>query len=120
MTVMSVDDSATMRKIISTSLKGAGHEVLEAENGKDALTKLSGNAIELFLVDVNMPVMNGIDFVAELRKIPGHAQTPVIILTTETEQEMVTKGKAVGANAWIIKPFESDELLNLIRQLTGK
>lgn len=119
MIIMSVDDSATMRKIVGVTLTTAGHTVIEAENGQDALDKVPGKKIDLFIVDINMPVMNGIDFVSNLRRLPGFDKTPVIILTTESEQNMIDKGKQAGANAWIIKPFESEELLNLISHFGG-
>ena len=115
MQLMIIDDSPTMRKIIGVTLTNNGYSFIEAENGQDALDKLAVNKIDLFIVDINMPVMNGIDFVKNVRKLPAYAKTPIIILTTETEKNMMDKGKEAGADAWIIKPFESDELAKLIK-----
>ena len=117
MTLMLVDDSATMRKITALALKTESYDCVEAENGQDALSKLSAQKIDFFIVDVNMPVMNGFEFVKELRNIMNYKDTPVVFLTTETEQDMVSKGKAAGANAWIAKPFKNEELIQLVKKL---
>jgi two-component system chemotaxis response regulator CheY len=99
------------------ALKTEGHDYTEAENGKDALAKLSGNQFNFFIVDVNMPEMNGIEFVTQLRKQPGYQKTPVIILTTETEEEMKNLGTKAGANAWMTKPFQKEDLIAKIKTL---
>lgn len=117
--VMTVDDSATMRKIVSIVLKGAGHDIIEAENGEEALNKLPAGKIDFFIVDVNMPVMNGIDFLIRLRAIPDYSKTPVLMLTTESDIETINRGKDAGANDWIVKPFRNEEFLALIQKLTG-
>ena len=115
MKIMSVDDSSTMRKIIATVLNTENYEIIPAENGQDALDKLSGVQPDVFIVDINMPVMGGVEFITRLRQKPEFKKTPVVILTTESEQDMIAKGKEAGANAWIVKPFESDDLIELIR-----
>lgn len=117
MKFMVVDDSNTMRKIVGLALKSKGYEIIEAENGQDALNKAQAEKIDFFIVDVNMPVMNGIVFIQEIRKKPEYANIPIIILTTETEEDLKSKGKAAGANAWIVKPFQNEEFLSLIDKL---
>jgi two-component system chemotaxis response regulator CheY len=114
---MIVDDSSTMRKIVGTALKSGNYEYIEAENGKDALSKLSGNKIDFFIVDFNMPEMNGIEFIKELRKNQEYVKTPVVILTTESENSLVEQGKSAGANAWLVKPFEKGKLLEVVGKL---
>ena len=93
--------NATMRKIVIMSLRDVGFEVIEAENGKDALTKLVPE-IGLFIVDINMPEMNGLEFIQEIKKQPIYAKKPIIILTTEKEEQLKQRGLALGANAWFI------------------
>lgn len=117
MLIMVIDDSATMRKIVGLALKTSSYDFIEAENGQDALTKLSGQKIDLFIVDVNMPVMDGITFVKEIRKMGEYATAPIVMLTTESEQDMIAKGKEAGANAWIVKPFKNEELIGLVQKL---
>lgn len=117
MTILGVDDSATMRKIIGLAVKADGTTFVEAENGKDALAKMSGLKVDLFLVDINMPVMGGIEFVTEVRKMPAYGKTPIIIITTENEQGMKDSGLKAGANDWIVKPFEKEQLLSVINRL---
>ncbi len=119
MNFMVVDDSLTMRKIVALALKMGQHNCIEADNGQIALQNLSAQQIDFFIVDVNMPVMNGIDFVKEVRKKPEFVKTPIIMLTTESDDKMIALGKEAGANAWIVKPFKNEELLNLINKLIG-
>ncbi len=114
MTIMGIDDSITMRKIVHMAVQEKG-DFLEAENGEDALRKLEGRPhIDYFVVDVNMPRMNGIQFIGEVRKIPEYAKTPIIVITTESDKAMVEEGLKAGAKAWLVKPFEKDELLKLL------
>lgn len=116
MTFMLIDDSTTMRKISGAVLKNAGYEFVEAEHGQDALMKLAAGKVDFFLVDVNMPVMNGLDFVYQIRTKPEYKKTPVIMLTTESDQSIVWKGKEAGADGWIVKPFKNDDLLAIIKK----
>ena len=111
--IMLVDDSTSIRSILKSSLV-AEYEVLEAENGQDALNKAAGKSIDLFLLDVNMPVMDGITLVGELRK---DAKSPILMLTTETKDERKQQGKDAGANGWIIKPCDPEKLLGAIKKL---
>jgi two-component system chemotaxis response regulator CheY len=112
-----VDDSITMRKVVGLALKTGNYEYLEAENGEDALKVIQANPIDFFLVDVNMPGMNGIELVKEIRKNNSHKDTPIIILTTENEAGLKLQGRKAGANEWIEKPFQKEELLKLINKL---
>jgi two-component system chemotaxis response regulator CheY len=119
MKFLAVDDSSTMRKIVSLALKGAGHEVTEAEHGKDALAKLAGAAVECIILDINMPEMNGLEFLAERKKNPAIAKIPVIVLTTQDESDMKSQAMALGANGFLGKPFQKDELLAAVKKITG-
>ena len=116
-TVMIIDDSDSMRQVVSLTLKGAGYDVLEGCDGKDALAKLTGQKVHLIVCDVNMPHMDGFTFVSELKKIPAYRFTPVIMLTTEIAEDKKAKGQAVGAKAWMVKPFKPDQLLNAVAKL---
>lgn len=114
---MIVDDSISIRQVVGIALKGAGYEVLAAEDGKDALSKLTGQKVHLIISDVNMPNMNGIEFVSELKKKPAYKFTPVIMLTTESGETKKAQGQAAGAKAWIVKPFQPPQLLNAVSKL---
>lgn len=116
-TVMIVDDSASMRNVVATTLKGAGYDVLEGEDGKDALAKLTGQKVHLIVSDVNMPNMDGFAFVTEVKKLPAYRFTPVIMLTTEIAESKKEKGKEAGAKAWITKPFKPEQLLSAVAKL---
>lgn len=112
--VMTVDDSASVRMMVRFSLQVAGYEVVEAVDGADALEKLNNADFQAFVVDVNMPRMDGIEFVRRLRSIPGHQNTPVLMLTTEQEKSRIEEGRSVGANGWMVKPFSPEELIHIL------
>jgi two-component system chemotaxis response regulator CheY len=116
-TIMVVDDSTSLRQVVSIALKGGGYDVLEAEDGKDALAKLGGQKIHLIISDVNMPNMDGITFVKELKKLPEHKFTPIIMLTTESQEEKKLQGQAAGARAWVVKPFKPEQMLTAVSKL---
>ncbi len=116
-TIMVVDDSSSVRTVVGTALKGAGYSVIEACDGKDALGKLTGEKINLIVSDVNMPNMDGITFVKEVKKHPKYKFTPICMLTTESEQSKMAAGKAAGAKAWIVKPFQPPRLLDAVSKL---
>lgn len=118
-TIMTVDDSASIRMMVSFSLKGAGFEVVEAVDGIDALAKLDEHDISMVIADVNMPVMDGIQFVKKLRTNSKHKFTPVVMLTTESHESMKEKGRDAGATGWIVKPFKPDQLINIVRKVLG-
>ncbi|HEX8961719.1 MAG TPA: response regulator, partial [Rhodocyclaceae bacterium] len=104
--IMIVDDSASLRQVVSIALKGAGYEVLEACDGKDALAKLDGRKLHLIISDVNMPNMDGIAFVKAAKQLPAYKFTPIIMLTTEAGDGKKAEGQAAGAKAWVVKPFQ--------------
>lgn len=116
-TVLIVDDSVSLRQVVSMTLKGAGYDVLEACDGKDALGKLTGQKVHLIISDVNMPVMDGITFVKEVKQLPNYKFTPIIMLTTESEDGKKREGQAAGARAWMVKPFKSEQLLSAVQKL---
>ena len=116
-TILIVDDSTTLRQVVSIALKGAGYDVLEASDGKDALAKLSGQKVHLIISDVNMPNMDGITFVSEVKKLPAYKFTPVIMLTTEAGEDKKAAGQAAGAKAWVVKPFKPEQLLTAVSKL---
>jgi two-component system chemotaxis response regulator CheY len=117
-TIMVVDDSASLRQVVGIALKGAGYEVIEGRDGVDALSKCTGQKIHLVVCDVNMPNMDGITFVRELKTRPAYKFTPVLMLTTESQEEKKEQGKAAGARAWMVKPFKPEALLAAVQKLT--
>jgi two-component system, chemotaxis family, chemotaxis protein CheY len=116
-TIMIVDDSASMRQVVGIALKGAGYAVLEGRDGQDALTKLTGQKVHLIISDVNMPNMDGISFVKAVKLLPAYKFTPIIMLTTESEESKKREGQAAGARAWVVKPFKPEQLLGAVQKL---
>lgn len=116
-TIMIVDDSVSMRLVVSMALKGAGYDVIEGSDGENALSKLSGQKVHLIISDVNMPNMDGISFVKALKQMPNYKFTPVIMLTTESKEEKKREGHAAGAKAWVVKPFKPELLLGAVQKL---
>lgn len=115
--VMAVDDSATVRQVLQMTLEGAGYEVIEAVDGKDALNKLGSVSIDMMVTDLNMPNMDGIDLIRHVRQSPGNRFMPIIMLTTESQPEKKQEGKAAGASGWIVKPFKPEQLLAVVRMI---
>jgi two-component system chemotaxis response regulator CheY len=115
--ILAVDDSASMRQMVSFTLKGAGHDVTEAVDGVDALSKAKGNRFDLVISDVNMPNMDGISLIRELRALPAFKFTPMLMLTTESGGDKKQEGKAAGATGWIVKPFNPEQLLATINKV---
>jgi len=116
-TVLIVDDSASIRQVVSMTLKGAGYDVIEGCDGKDALSKLDGRKVHLIISDVNMPNMDGITFLKNVKQLPAYKFTPVIMLTTEAGDAKKQAGRAAGAKAWIVKPFNPPVLLDAVSKL---
>ncbi len=110
-TIMVVDDSASLRQVVSIALTGAGYEVVQACDGKDALSKLDGRKLHLIISDVNMPNMDGLSFVKAAKQLPAYKFTPVIMLTTEAGETMKQQGQAAGAKAWVVKPCRPAQML---------
>lgn len=117
--ILAVDDSASMRQMVSFTLKGAGHTVVEAVDGVDALAKAKSGKFDLVISDVNMPNMDGITLIKELRALPNFKFTPMLMLTTESSSDKKMEGKAAGATGWIVKPFNPDQLLATANKVLG-
>lgn len=116
-TILIVDDSASVRQVVSIALKGAGYDVLEACDGKDALSKLNGQKVHLIISDVNMPNMDGITLVKEVKQLAAYKFTPIIMLTTESQETKKQEGQAAGAKAWVVKPFKPEQMLAAVSKL---
>ncbi len=119
-TILVVDDSASLRRVVNLALTAAGYDVVEAGDGLDGLKKLAelgDRKVHLIISDVNMPRMDGIEFVTQLKQKNAFKFTPVIMLTTEGDDEIKMAGKAAGARAWIIKPFNPEQMLNAVSKL---
>lgn len=115
--ILAVDDSASMRQMVSFTLKGAGYEVVEACDGVEALGLAKSNTVDLVISDVNMPNMDGITLISQLRQLPDYKFTPMLMLTTESGSDKKGEGKAAGATGWIVKPFNPDQLLATIKKV---
>lgn len=116
-TIMIIDDSTSLRQVVSIALGEAGYAVLEACDGQDALAKLKGQKVHLMICDVNMPNMDGITFLKTVRTLPEYKFTPIIMLTTEAGEDKKKEGQAAGARAWVVKPFKPDQLLGAVAKL---
>ncbi|NTV11436.1 MAG: response regulator [Zoogloea sp.] len=116
-TVRRSPSSASIRQVVGITLRGAGYEVIEACDGKDALGKLDGRKLNLVISDVNMPNMDGISFVKEMKTKPAYKFTPVIMLTTEAGEARKREGQAAGAKAWVVKPFQPQQMLDAVSKL---
>ena len=117
--ILAVDDSPSMRQMVAFTLKGAGYNVIEAADGQEAFDKARGHTIDLVLTDQNMPGMDGITLVKSLRALPNFNRTPMLILTTESSDEMKIKGKAAGATGWLVKPFNPEQLVATVQKVLG-
>ncbi|AFG38456.1 response regulator [Spirochaeta africana] len=117
--VLVVDDSAAIRQSVSFVLKEQGYEVVECEDGVDALSRIDTDSFSLVITDVNMPNMDGITLTGKIRAHAEHKFTPILVLTTEAQSGKMQEGKAAGATGWIVKPFDSEKLLGVVRKLIG-
>jgi len=115
--ILAVDDSASMRQMVSFTLKCAGYHVIEASDGQEAYEKAVNQSVDLVLTDQNMPRMDGVTLVKNLRELPAYSSTPILILTTESSMEMKTKGREAGATGWLVKPFDPTKLLEVIKKV---
>jgi two-component system chemotaxis response regulator CheY len=118
-TIMTVDDSASVRQMVGFTLREAGYDVIEACDGKDALSKIQGANLNLVVTDLNMPNMDGIELIKSLRSNPAHKFVPIIMLTTESQNEKKMEGKNAGATGWIVKPFKPEQLVAVIKKVLG-
>jgi two-component system chemotaxis response regulator CheY len=114
---MTIDDSPSLRQMVALTLENAGYEVVEASDGRDAVAKLGGREYHLFVTDLNMPGMDGIELTRKLRSMPEYRFVPIVLLTTESNQEKKMQGKAAGATGWIVKPFQPADLLATIKKV---
>ncbi|PKU25001.1 response regulator [Telmatospirillum siberiense] len=118
-TILSVDDSASMRQMIKLTLMAAGYQVVEAADGKEALDKAKVGGIDMVLTDLNMPNMDGLALIRELRGMQAFRGLPIIFLTTESDPAKKNEAKTAGATGWIVKPFQQDQLLGVVRKVLG-
>ncbi len=115
--VLVVDDSNSIRDMVSFTLQSAGYHTIEAKDGEDGLSKAQTSCFDLVISDVNMPNMDGISLCKELRKLPNLKFTPILMLTTESSTDMKMRGKAAGATGWLVKPFNPEKLLSTIKRV---
>ena len=118
-TILAVDDSTSIRQMVSFTLKGAGYDVVEAVDGQDGMDKAKSKTINLVLTDQNMPKMDGLTLIKSLRGLPQYKTTPILMLTTEAGDDMKAKGKAAGATGWLVKPFDPQKLLDVVKKVIG-
>lgn len=114
---LTVDDSKTMRDMVSFTLKNVGYSVLEAEDGAKAMQVIDGNKIDVIITDLNMPNMNGLDLIRSVRKNSSYATTPILMLTTEGDATKKVEGKEAGATGWIVKPFQPEKLVEVVKKV---
>jgi len=116
-TILVIDDSASLRQVVKMALVGAGYSVIEAGDGQAALALLDGRQVNMAICDVNMPIMNGIEFVRAAKALSGYKFMPILMLTTESQEEKKEQGKAAGAKAWMVRPFSPTQLVNAVSKL---
>jgi two-component system chemotaxis response regulator CheY len=117
--ILAVDDSPSVRQMVKLTLSGAGYDIVEACDGADGLSKARASTLDMVVTDLNMPVMNGLGLIRELRKLPAYRGVPILFLTTESDPEMKQQAKAAGATGWITKPFQQDQLVAVVRKVLG-
>ncbi len=117
--ILAVDDSESMRQMVSFALKNAGHTVVEAVDGQDALSQAKTNKVNLIITDANMPKMDGISLIRELRNLPDYKYTPILMLTTDSTAEKKRQSKEAGATGWLVKPFNPSQLISTINKVLG-
>ena len=118
--ILAVDDSPVMRQMVKATLAEAGHEVAQAANGEEALRVAATQVFDMVITDLNMPVMDGMMFIRELRKSPAYTGIPIVFVTTESDAEKKSQAKAAGATAWITKPFQPEQLVAVARKVLGE
>lgn len=114
---ITVDDSRSMREMVAAVLRSAGFDVIQAEDGKDALAVLEGNQVDVVVTDLNMPQMDGISLVKALRALPSYRTTPILILTTRNTDAEKAEGRAAGATGWLVKPFDPQRLIQVVNRV---
>ncbi len=116
-TILTVDDSRTMRDMLLMTLKDAGYDVVQAEDGEDGLVKLGEQRPDAIITDINMPKLDGFGFIEKVREDPANVSVPILVLTTESEQDRKDRARAAGATGWIVKPFNPSKLLEALRRV---
>jgi two-component system chemotaxis response regulator CheY len=117
--ILAVDDSPSVRQMVKLTLTGAGYDIVEAGDGAEGLSKAKATTLDMVVTDLNMPVMNGLGLIRELRKLPAYRGVPILFLTTESDPEMKKQAKAAGATGWITKPFQQDQLVAIVKKVLG-
>lgn len=117
--ILTVDDSRTMRDMVSFTLRAAGYDVVEASDGQAAMTAIAAAKVDLVITDLNMPVMDGLTLIRKLRAIPTHRSLPILMLTTEADEKKKAEGRSAGATGWIVKPFNPDKLVSVVQKVCG-
>ena len=118
--ILLVDDSRSIRQLMSKTLQSSGYEIVEAENGQVGMEAAKSRNLDLVLTDLNMPVMDGLRFTKQVRSLPQHAKTPIILVTTESQLSKKQEAKVAGANGWIVKPIEPARLLEVVTQILNR
>lgn len=118
--ILTVDDSSSLRMAIRIALSGAGYDVSEAVDGLDGLNKAKASKFDMIIADLNMPNMNGLEMIREIRKLPIQMGTPIIFLTTESDEAIKQEARAAGATGWLVKPFVPDQLLRIAAKVLGR
>ncbi len=118
-TILTIDDSASIRQMVAMTLKSAGHTVIEAGDGAQGYEQATSYTVDAVITDLNMPVMNGIEFIRKYRTHPSSKGVPILLLTTESDDELKRQAKEAGATGWIVKPFKQDQLIAVIKKVTG-
>jgi two-component system, chemotaxis family, chemotaxis protein CheY len=118
--ILTVDDSASMRQMVKLTLTGAGYRVVEAQDGNQGLASARNATVDMVLTDLNMPGMDGVSLIRELRKLPSYTGVPIILLTTESDAARKLEAKAAGATGWITKPFQPEQLLSVAKKVMGQ
>ncbi len=119
-TILAVDDSGSLRQMVAFSLTAAGYKVVQAVDGQDGLNKAKDEVVDLVLTDQNMPIMDGLTLIKNLRGMVSYQKVPILMLTTESSDEMKAKGKAAGANGWLVKPFDPKRLIDVVQKVIGQ
>ncbi|MBI1209205.1 MAG: response regulator [Azospirillum sp.] len=117
--ILSVDDSASIRQMVAFTLETAGYEVVTANDGQDGLDRAKSTSVDMVITDLNMPRLSGIDMIKQLRTLPAFKFVPIVMLTTESEERKKQEGRAAGATGWIVKPFNPDQLLAVVKKLVS-
>ncbi|HZV98390.1 MAG TPA: response regulator [Methylophilaceae bacterium] len=118
-TILAVDDSGSLRQMVAFSLNAAGYQVIEAVDGQDGLNKAKERVVDLVLTDQNMPLMDGLTLIKSLRNMTSYQKVPILMLTTESSDEMKAMGRAAGANGWLVKPFDPKKLIAVVQKVIG-